>query len=171
MLDFQFNQGVGSQNAFIDIGGFGSTGGSLSGSPTYNGGASGNLTGTVHIVNSDPVLNEYLQNFTAGTAFQFQIAFGGLKMTAPDGTSTDSFGLAFYKGSDFTMPQLNDGSQGDFFFEIDVNGDGSTTVNQASSPKGLVTAAPVLTPEPGTLVLLGVGLGVVVLRRRAGRAG
>src|SRR6266487_4434304 len=66
-LDFQFNPGSGVLAAFVDISSFSSTGGSLSGSPTLTGGASGNLTSTVHIDNSGG-LNDYLQNFTFGTA-------------------------------------------------------------------------------------------------------
>jgi PEP-CTERM motif len=163
-LDFQFNPGIGVLAAFVDIGSFSSTGGLLTGSPTLNGGASGNLNSTVHIANSGG-LNEYLQNFTFGTALQFRIFFGGAALSSPDTTSTDTFGLALYDAS--FNPQLNDGSQGDFIVTVDVNTDGSTTPHLASSPSGLATVTQVVVPEPSTWVLCGLGLvGLIGLLRR-----
>ena len=171
-LDFQFNPGSGALAAFVDISSFSSTGGSLSGSPTLTGGASGNLTSTVHIDNSGG-LNDYLQNFTFGTALQFQVSFGGAALSSPNGTSTDTFGLALYDPS--FNPQLNDGSQGDFIVTVDVNTDGSTTPHLASSPAGLVTVTQVVqtgVPEPSTWALCVIGLaGIATWRRRRCRAG
>src|SRR5258708_23365141 len=172
-LDFQFNPGSGTLSASVDISSFSSTGGSLTGSPTLNGGASGNLTSTVHIANSGG-LNEYLQNFTFGTALQFQIFFSGAALSSPNNTSTDTFGLALYNSS--FMPQLNNGSQGDFIATVDVNTDGSTTPHLASSPSGLVTVTPVVStgvPEPSTWALCGIAMSGIALwrRRRRCRAG
>ena len=165
-VGFPVQSRCGAQGAFVDISMFGFSGGGLSGSPTLNGGASGNLTGTVHIANTGR-LNEYLQDFTFGLSFQFKIVFDGPAVGSPDGTSTDTFGLALYDPS--FNPQLSDGSLGDFILTVDVGTDGNTTVTTGSSPAGLVTVTPVLTPEPSTLVLFGIGwVGLVVLRRRAG---
>ena len=160
-LDFQFNPGSGVQAAAVDITNFGYSDGGPNGPPVLTGGASGDLATSVHIDNTGG-LNDYLQSWTFPLLFQFTITFSGPALSSPDGTSTDTFGLALYDPS--FNPQLNDGSQGDFILTIDVNSDGSTTPNLASSPAGLVTVTPVLTPEPGTWLLFSLA-GAAVWRR------
>ena len=160
-LDFQFNPGSGALGAFVDISQFGFSDGGFNGSPTLTGGASGSLGSTVHIDNSTG-FNDFLQPWIFGLSLQFQVSFGGAAITSPDGSSTDTFGLALYDLS--FNPQLNDGSEGDFIVTIDVNTDGSTTANPAAKPANSLTVTPVLTPEPATWMLFGLA-GIVLWRK------
>jgi hypothetical protein len=162
-LDFQFNPGSGTQAATAGILNFGFSEGGPNGSPTLTGGASGDLSTMVQINNS-AALNDYLQAWIFPDFFQFYLTLNGPALSSPDGSSTDTFGLALYDPS--FNPQLNDGSQGDFIFTVDVGTDGNTTFNLASSPPGLVTFEVV--PEPSTWLLCGAGLAFVVWRKRRG---
>lgn len=174
-INLQFNPGIGSQPATATITGFSSVGGTLSGVPATQGGASGALPGTVTIDNSGG-LNDYFHAFTFGQSFQFLLTISGPAIDSPNGTATSgsSFGLALYNaaGDAAFLTTERDGFAG----IAEVNLDGSVT--PLNFPPSVLGGVPVVTftpidadiPEPSTVVsllsgaLLLAGLGV--LRRR-----
>jgi hypothetical protein len=170
-LDFQFNPGpLVTQAASVEILDFMSDGGMLVGSPVTMGDVTGALPGTstsgVTFVN-DTAFNDYFQGFTYGSTLSFQVSLFGPALSTPDGVSTSGSMFAFSMFSDAagTMPVLTSDTVNGFAFTIDVNLDGTTTVTncspQTTIPTTTVTnCSPQTTPEPNTLSLLAVSIGL-----------
>lgn len=172
-VDFQFNPGpLVTQAASLQILNFTSNG-TLAGGPVLTGDVAGTLPGTLTFDNGT-AFNDYFEGFTYGSTLSFQASLYGPALSAPDGTSTSGSTFAFSMFSDAagTMPALTADTTEGFAFTIDVNLDGTTTVTNFSAQTTVVPAtAPPTVPEPGTLVLMAVGIGIwLVFAFRPGRA-
>jgi hypothetical protein len=114
------------------------------------------------IFDNGTTFNDYFEGFTYGSTLSFQVNLYGPALSAPDGTSTSGSTFVFSMFSDAagTMPVLTTNTTEGFAFTIDVNLDGTTTVTNFS---GETTAVPAITPaipEPSTLPLMAVGIGL-----------
>jgi hypothetical protein len=171
-LDFQFNPGpLVTQAASVEILDFMSDGGMLVGSPVPMGDVTGTLPGTPGMpavtFQNDMAFNDYFQGFTYGSTLSFEVSLFGPALSTPDGVSTSGSRFAFSMFSDAagTIPVLTTDTVNGFAFTIDVNLDGTTTVTncspQTTIPTTTVTnCSPQTTPEPNTLALLAVGVGL-----------
>ena len=166
-LDFQFNPGgLDSQSANVTITGF--TGGVLGGAPVVAGNVTGTLPGTVWFVNNQPY-NDYFQDFTYGNAFSFIVSLAGPALESPNGTSATSstFLVGLYDNSQIPILTTDfSGSVG----AIDINLDGTTTSTSFPMSEGsgsVVTFDELTVPEPCTLLLLAVGMGILYWQGRS----
>ena len=155
-LDFQFNPGAVSQLASAEIVGFTSDG-TLGGSAA-SGDASGMLPANI-VFDNLTAFNDYFTAFTYGTTLAFDVSLFGPALSSPDGTSTSGSAFAFSMFSDAagTTPALTTDMTNGFAVTVDVNLDGTTTLNNFSTQTttGTVMAT---TPEPPSLSLLCMGL-------------
>jgi hypothetical protein len=172
-LDFNFNPGSPTtQNATVEVENL--SGGAVSGTPALTGSASGALPGTVTLINSTP-FNDYFQDFVYGSQIQFDISLSGPALSAPNGTSTSGSAFTFSMFSDpaGTLPALTSNSEG-FAFVVDVNLDGSTTVNNFSSVTSIVAATtgrvPVPEPDGFPLAMAGLALALIGWLRKQPKA-
>jgi hypothetical protein len=171
-LDFEFNPGpLVTQAASLQILNFTSNG-SLAGSPVLTGDVAGALPATVSFDNGT-AFNDYFEGFTYGSTLTFQVSLFGPALSSPDGTSTSGSTFAFSMFSDAagTMPVLTTNTTEGFAFTTDVNLDGTTTVTNFSPQTTVVPETGPAVPEPGTLPLISVSLGLWLalgsrLRRR-----
>jgi hypothetical protein len=158
-LDFDFAPGNNSQAAFIQVSGF-SPGGALAGAPQVSGGVSGTLPGLLAIDNST-AFNDYFQGFNYGDSISFLITLGGPAIDSPNGTATSgsTFGFAMFDATG-SNPLLTSDPNGNAF-TIDVNLDGSATVNDFSANAQVALAAQPV-PEPASFWLLGIVLAGII---------
>jgi hypothetical protein len=171
-LDFDFNPGpLVTQAASLQILDFTSDG-TPAGGPVLTGDITGALPGTLTFDNGT-AFNDYFEGFTYGSALSFQVDLFGPALSSPDGTSTSGSTFAFSMFSDAagTMPALTTNTSEGFAFTIDVNLDGTTTVTNFSAQTTVVPATAPAIPEPSTLSLMAVGVGLWLalssrLRRR-----
>jgi hypothetical protein len=163
-LDFQFDPGLlMTQPASLQILSF-SSDGSLTGCSANvqgfcpTGDVSGTLPGTLTFDNGTG-FNDYFDGFTFGTMISFDVSLYGPALASPDGLSTSGTTFAFSMFSDVagTMPVLTSDTVDGFAFTLDVNLDGTTTVNNSSSETGVAAA-----PEPSSLVLLGIASALMI---------
>jgi hypothetical protein len=171
-LDFNFNPGpFVTQAASLQILNF-SSDGTLAGNCSCGiGDVSGQLPATLTFDNGTG-FNDYFDGFTFRSTLSFEVSLYGPAISSPDGVSTSGSTFAFSMFSDAagTIPVLSFEPSYGFAFVVDVNLDGTTTGLNYSVFPGLFTV--VSTPEPGGLLLLGMGLAFVgVLRWRYRRAG
>ena len=157
-LDFQFNPGNTPFDAasatIMDF----TTDGTLTAALPNIGDVSGALPGQVTI-NNTQVLNEYTQGFTYGSFFDVWV---NLTIQSVSGAAAG--------GSSFTLDaqdsNFNSLLGGFPAVEIDLDattGQSSTTNNSG----GAASVAEYVTPEPGSLWLMGLGFaGLFVARRR-----
>jgi hypothetical protein len=156
-LDFQFDASdITSQTATATLTNF--TGGTLVGSPTFNGDASGTLSPGPATINNTPanLINELIQDFNYGSSFSFDVTLSGAALQTPNGSPGSTFSLTLFDGR---------GASGNALLSIDantppallinVNGDGSTSVIASSA----VTATPSVSsvPEPASVLMLAMG--------------
>ena len=161
-LDFNFNPGpVITQSASLQMLKFGNDG-TLTGSPTLTGDVSGTLPSTVTFENGTG-FNDYFEDFTYGSTLSFDVNLYGPALSSPDEVSTSGSAFAFSMFSDAagTMPALTTDTTNGFAVTIDVNLDGTTTVNNFST-QATVTPLTSSVPEPSTLTLFGIA-GVVAI--------
>jgi hypothetical protein len=157
-LDFNFNPGpLATQAASLQILGF-SSNGTLVGSPSLTGDASGTLPGTLTFDNGTG-FNDYFEGLTFGSTLSFEVSLFGPALSSPDGVSTSgsTFAFSMFSDSAGTIPVLTTDTTQGFASTIDVNLDGSTTVTNFSTQTATSTV-----PEPGGLVLL---LGAITTLR------
>jgi len=162
-LDFNFNPGpLVTQAASLQILDFTSDGTLAGDCPCGTGDVAGQLPGTLTFDNGT-AYNDYFDDFTFGTTLSFDVTFYGPALTAPNGTSTSGSTFAFSMFSDSlgTVPVLTSDTTDGYAAIINVNLDGSTTSVDYSSE---ATVSPV--PEPGTLSLMTLGIGLCFIGRR-----
>jgi hypothetical protein len=160
-LDFEFNPGsMPYDTGSATITGF--TGDGTFGAALPDVGAvSGTLPGTLTIDDTDAT-NDYTQAYTYGTFFDVSVT---LDIPTVSGTA--------FGGHDFTLDVEDSGfnsllSSSFPAVEIDLNATtGAPTVtNNTSSVSANGYATVSSAPEPATFALVGMGVGVVVWRRR-----
>jgi hypothetical protein len=165
-LDFNFNPGpLVTQAASLQILGF-SANGTLAGAcPCGTGDVSGQLPATVTFDNGTG-FNDYFDGFTFGTTVSFDLSLYGPALSAPDGLSTSgsTFAFSMFSNAAGTVPVLTTDTTDGFAFIVNVNLDGTTTVNNFSSQTTVVPAA-VSTPEPSSLSLIGVAIALLGMLR------
>jgi hypothetical protein len=134
-----------------------------------SGNVSGTLPGTVSFDNGTTT-NEYTQGITFGNTISFHLDLSGPAIDLPNGDGGGSFFLTFYDPSG--DPLLTNNPNGPAF-EVDVNGDGSTTptafANADGGPSVVTYAGPTEvtpTPEPSMVLLLAGGLAAMASFRR-----
>jgi hypothetical protein len=170
-LDFNFNPGpLVTQAASLQILNFTSDGtladcaaNSQGFCPT--GDVSGTLPGTLTFDNGT-AFNDYFDGFTFGSSISFELSLFGPALSSPDGVSTSgsTFAFSMFSDSAGTMPVLTSDTTDGFAFTVDVNLDGSTTVNNFSQANVMPTTTG-SAPEPGSLILIGAGLVCVAILR------
>jgi hypothetical protein len=162
-LDFNFNPGpLVTQAASLQILNFASDGTLAGACPCGAGHISGQLPATLMFDNGTG-FNDYFDDFTFGTMISFEVNLYGPALSAPDGVSTSGSTFAFSMFSDpgGTIPVLTTDTTDGFAFTVDVNLDGSTTVNNFSSQTSVQPASNAV-PEPGIFVLVGAALASLV---------
>lgn len=163
-LDFYLSDGSGTMdnNTSLTISNFNLGGGTLSGSPTLTGGgASGDTSAGVTLSDSD-FFNEFQQIFNPGSFLSFQVSFNG---GVDAGGTPDLFA--------FLIDELNtnDPSTANSLLTLSFDSahpganvySATTFVTGGNAVRGVT---PVITPEPGSMLLLGSGLGMMLAARR-----
>jgi hypothetical protein len=170
-LDFQFNpSGLGPDVLQAVISSF--TGGTLVGSPTLNGDASGSLISPPSAVTlkDDTGLNEAIQDFNYGSAFSFKVTFSALSGSLASANPGAQFSLTLYDGRGATGNQLLSSSDpSGAALLIDFNPNGVTNSSDVTAvPEG---PGPSGVPEPASILLAGLGAAGLAsyrgLRKRA----
>jgi PEP-CTERM motif len=162
-LDFNFNPGpLVTQAASLEILDFASDGTLAGTCPCGTGDVIGQLPGTLTFDNGT-AYNDYFDDFTFGSTLTFDVTLYGPALTTPNGTSTSGSTFAFSMFSDpaGTVPVLTSDTTDGFAATINVNLDGSTTPIDYSAE---TTITPV--PEPATLLLMALGIGLCLIFRR-----
>jgi hypothetical protein len=161
-LDFNFDPGpFVTQPASLEILNF-SSGGTLAGSPTLSGHATGTLPGTLTFDNGAP-FNDYFEDFRFGSALSFNVSLFGPALSSPDGVATSGSTFAFSMFSDPAgmTPVLTTDTVDGFAYVVNVNLDGTTTA---------MDLIPAAVPEPSSWVLVATAVALCGWRfsRRSG---
>jgi PEP-CTERM motif len=173
-LGFQLNDGSGvgdaNNTAILSNFQFG-VGGSASGSPTVTGNAIGDLSSGITLTDSN-FLNALAQSFNPGSLLTFQLQ---MSTNVDAGGTPDEFSFSIL---DSTGTQIPTTGFVDAFLIVDVDSSNPTPQTFSSDPTrapaggggGITISAPqttLATPEPGTFILLGIGLAFQISRRFA----
>ena len=168
-LDFNFNPGLlVTQGADLQILNF-SSNGSLQNCASNvqgfcnTGDVTGTLPGTLSFDNGT-AFNDYFDGFTFGNTLSFDVTLYGPALTTPNGTATSgsTFAFSMFSDSAGTVPTLTADLANGFAATIDVNLDGTTTVENFSSQTkvSLVNTVP---ETSGWLSLALSVLGVIII--------
>jgi hypothetical protein len=158
IVEMQFNPGMATSQAAT------ATVTAFSGAPLLavepmipgTGVVTGTLPGPVGFTNT-AALNDYAQNVTFLTFFQFMLTLDGPAITAPNnGSSGTRFSLLLWQPA-FANPLIT--SDG-VIATLDINPNGTITINGFPSGASVVTFAGGV-PEPSTLFLSLAALGVL----------
>jgi hypothetical protein len=165
-LDFQLNDGagVGDGNNTATLSNFQFGGGSASDSPTWFGGASGDLASSVVLTDTDP-FNEFYQAFNPGAWLSFNVL---LSTNFIFGDIPDLFSFAILDGSLMNLATQSFGS--DTFLEVNI--DSATPSIETFASADLSIGAPTATvPETLNSGLWAGGLLTLaaIFRRRQAR--
>jgi len=159
-LAFQLvdGSGIGNADNTVQLFGFNFYGGSASGSPLLFGGAAGDVSTVLTLTNSDPFFNAAIQGFVPGQQLTFDATFtNNLDTPFPD-----LFLLSLLDPTGNGIPTLD--TVYDSFLAVNLNGT-TTVVDGITTPPTSVFGAdpsqtnydlpaPIVTPEPSSLVLL-----------------
>lgn len=156
-LDFQLTSNDQSGSNVATISNLAIAGGALL--PTQywpsSGGAAGDLSSSVTLTTTD-FFNSFTQDFTVGSMVSFLL---DLTNIGPTGLIPDAFSFAILLNG--TEVATLDPTPASKLLRLDLTGGSGPT---GGGQFGLVPAAPV--PEPGTYLLVGVGMLFVGLRMR-----
>jgi hypothetical protein len=169
-LDINFSPGpLVTQAASVEILSF-STDGTLAGSPVLTGDVSGALPAMLTFDNGTG-FNDYFEGLTFGSTIVFDVSLLGPALSSPDGVSTSGSAFAFSMFSDpaGTMPTLTTNTAEGFAFTVNVNLDGTTTATNFSPQVSGLPSSGTTVPEPGSMSLAGVGIGIALGVLRLGR--
>ena len=170
-LEFQLldGLGIGDANNTALVWNFKFGGGAAVGAPTLTGGATGDLTSSVHLVDNT-FYTEFRQTFTPGSTLSFAIT---LTTNVDPGGVPDQFSFAIFDAGGIEVPTLGPADQ---FLSIDIDsatpvalGYGSDTSRSLSAGGPASVPSPVVlsgVPEPGSALLLASGIGLLALARR-----
>jgi hypothetical protein len=172
-LGFSFQDGslTGDNNNTVTLSNFAFGGGSAGGSPVLVGGASGDISSTATLSDTD-FSNLLVEGFTPGASLSFRI---DLTTNVDAGGIPDFFGFSILLNG-ISLPTQDD-TLGDnlLYFNIDsVNPTPAAWATTAESPATLdaptvaLAPPPGSLPEPGGLLLLTAGLASLLMfaRRR-----
>lgn len=169
---FQLNDGsgVGDGNNTASLHSFDFGGGSAVAGTSITGGASGDMTTGITIVDTS-FLNSFIQGFTPGSYLRFSLSLSG---AADAGGVPDQFSFAILDSSGFEIPYLSA-----FNAALVINlTDSGHVIQTAGTDSGIppfgggepiAMGAPVITgevPEPGTALICLGGLVVLFSIRR-----
>jgi hypothetical protein len=170
-LDFQFNDGSATSdgNNTVTVSGFNVAG---VGAAVPSGGGTGDLGSSIVLTDSG-FFNEVFQQFTPASTLQFQVT---LTTNVDPGPTPDEFSFGILWGS--SLFDIATTSSNSAFLTVDITSP-LTIVSSASDPSqplgsgpGVTIAAPSIglpvtsVPEPVTLCLSGIALGMLALMRQ-----
>ncbi len=163
-LDFQLNDGSGWGDAsnWATVSDIKFGGGSATGSANTFGGAWGDLSSSVNLHDSDPLVNEFYQGFTAGSWLSFTVS---LSTQVESGPTPDEFSFAILDGSLFNIATQALGT--DAFVQVNIDSQNPSILSYGSAD--LTIPAPTVTPVPeaSTYGICGAALlGLVAFKRR-----
>ncbi|HZW34638.1 MAG TPA: NF038129 family PEP-CTERM protein [Isosphaeraceae bacterium] len=121
--------------------------------PTTSGDVSGDLSGRMSMDNQAPSL--YFETLTYGSTLSFQVT---LSSTAGSPSSADTL-FAFYLFDSAGNPVSGPNSPSGEILDINIQGPSGTFDTPVTYPPPAITLISV--PEPSSVVLLGLGAGVV----------
>ncbi len=167
-IDFQFIDGSGApadlNNNTVSISNFNFGTGSATGSPVLFDGASGDLSSTATLHDSQ-FFNEFTQNFLAGNTLSFQVQ---LTTNLDPGGVPDEFSFAILDSSGFELPTNGPASE---FLDIAVDSSNPLplvfgSVETAEFPIGAPSATSnSAMPEPDTASVVAAALLLLSIRR------
>lgn len=168
-FDFTDGSGIGDSDNSVTISGISLGGGTAGAIDTSSlgitGGESGNLTSGVTLIDSSP-FNQFAQFFTAGTALSFV-----MDLTTNVGPSSipDEFSLFIYDPNGNPLATTSDPSGFDSLLIVNINSASPAVDNYDTSLVTATVTTTVVTPEPSTLPLCGLGsilIAFMTMRRR-----
>ena len=166
-LDFQLNDGstLGDGNNWASLTNFQFGGGAALGSATTFGGASGDLLSGVILNDSDTLLNEFYQTFTAGSWLSFNLSLT-TNVDAGDTPDLFSFAILDVNLMNLATQSLNQ----DAFLQVTLDGAAPTIATFASADQSIGAPSVPDTLNCGIWVGGLVALGAIVRRRYPQRA-
>ncbi len=173
-FEFTDGSGTGDGNNTVLLSNFlFGSGGSASGAPTLYGGATGDTSSGITLIDNS-FFNALVQPFNPGSSLSFVL---NTTTNVDAGGTPDEFSFFILDNTSSPIPTV--GLVGAFLVR-DITSSSPTPQNFASDPTqapvggggGITMAAPQDTsaiPEPGTFALLGCGCGLIFLKKRKRR--
>jgi hypothetical protein len=145
-LFFQLTDGGNTVQNTATLSGFTLGGGALSGTPTFLGGASGDFGAEVVLSDTD-FFNAALESLTPGSLLSFRLSI----TTQSDGTVPDLFAFSAFDAAGNPIGSDVDGGT---LVTLNIDGPAPSVSNFGVT----ITRVAQNVPEPGTLLLMGLGV-------------